>query len=166
MWGDDLLVAPVVQAGRLERDVYLPQCETGWWDFHSERHYQGGETVTVEAGLDTIPLFVRGGSALFLAPRGADSIDGPEQFREIRIYPGGGDFKSVFYDDDGTTFDYQQGAFFLLDLRVRQVSSQLALSINIEGHFEPDFGEIRFRVPDGFETDVDCVLLEDEDDNS
>ena len=166
MWGDNLLVAPVLQPGRVEREVYLPKCDSGWWDFHSETHYQGGETVTVEAGLDTIPLFIRGGSALFLAPRGVDSIDGPEQFREVRIYPGGGDFRSVFYDDDGTTFEYKNGAFFLLDLRIRQVSSQLTLTINIEGHYQPSFGEIRFRTPDGFETDVDCLLLEDEGDNA
>jgi alpha-D-xyloside xylohydrolase len=58
MFGSDLLVAPVIAAGARERSVYLPAGET-WTDMAKGTRISGGETVTVPAPLDTIPLFLR-----------------------------------------------------------------------------------------------------------
>ncbi|MBD5154910.1 MAG: family 31 glucosidase [Oscillibacter sp.] len=57
-YGPDVLVAPVLYAGQRERQVYLPAGET-WVDAASGKTYPGGQTVTVEAPLDTIPVFFR-----------------------------------------------------------------------------------------------------------
>lgn len=56
--GDDLLVAPVVTAGAVTRDVYLPAGE--WVDWWTGRRYAGPSAVTVPAPLDRIPVFSRG----------------------------------------------------------------------------------------------------------
>lgn len=58
MFGPDILVAPLTEAGMTGRDVYLPAGET-WKDAKSGDVYKGGRTVYVEAPIDTIPLFVR-----------------------------------------------------------------------------------------------------------
>ncbi|ERL65098.1 glycoside hydrolase family 31 protein [Schleiferilactobacillus shenzhenensis] len=58
--GPDALVAPVVQAGVQERMVYLP-AGARWTDAHSGEVFTGGQTVTVQAPLARLPLFLRNG---------------------------------------------------------------------------------------------------------
>ena len=62
LFGEDLLVAPVMQAGQGQREVWLPGGHC-WVSLDGER-YQGGQRVTVVAALETIPLFIREGSTL------------------------------------------------------------------------------------------------------
>ncbi|MEU4769379.1 glycoside hydrolase family 31 protein [Actinosynnema sp. NPDC023794] len=56
--GPDLLVAPVTAAGARERTVHLP-AGARWTDAWTGREHPGGQTVTVAAPLERIPLFVR-----------------------------------------------------------------------------------------------------------
>ncbi|WP_421550819.1 TIM-barrel domain-containing protein [Kluyvera intermedia] len=62
LFGEDLLVAPVMQAGQRQREVWLPGGHC-WVSLDGER-YQGGQRVTVAAALETIPLFIREDSPL------------------------------------------------------------------------------------------------------
>lgn len=60
MFGPDLLVAPVMEAGATERRVYLP-AGTKWTDAYTKKVYEGGNYVTVPAPIDVIPVFMREG---------------------------------------------------------------------------------------------------------
>lgn len=60
MFGPDLLVAPVMEAGVTARQVYLPAGCT-WTDAFTGESYPGGQTATVPAPLDVIPVMVREG---------------------------------------------------------------------------------------------------------
>ena len=60
-FGDDLLVAPIFEAGAVKRSVYLPE-GTVWVDTNSGKTYAGGQTVTVDAPVDVIPVFTREGA--------------------------------------------------------------------------------------------------------
>jgi len=52
----NLLVAPIVERGREEREVYLPKGV--WIDIWSDREIKGPNKITVEAPLDKLPLYV------------------------------------------------------------------------------------------------------------
>ncbi len=65
MLGADLLVAPVLEPGVSEREVYLPAGETGGEQATGKR-YEGGARVTAFAPLGVIPVFAREGSGLDL----------------------------------------------------------------------------------------------------
>ena len=60
MFGPDLIVAPVMEEGMVERSVYLPK-ELTWMDAKSKVIYQGGQSVMVKTPLDVIPVFIREG---------------------------------------------------------------------------------------------------------
>lgn len=64
--GPALLVAPPLQPGK-QVQVYLPEGDA-WWDLNTGWRYEGGTTWTVEAGLNTMPLFGREGHMLCLGP--------------------------------------------------------------------------------------------------
>ena len=60
MFGPDLLVAPVMEAGATTRTIYLPR-GASWTDANTKQVYEGGQTVTVPAPLDVIPVMLRDG---------------------------------------------------------------------------------------------------------
>ncbi len=65
MFGDDVLVAPVLELGQRERPVYLPK-GAEWIDASTGKEYAGGQTVMTPAPLEVIPVYIRkGGKASF-----------------------------------------------------------------------------------------------------
>lgn len=60
MFGPDLLVAPVMEAGATTRTIYLPK-GASWTDANTKQVYEGDQTVTVPAPLDVIPVMIRDG---------------------------------------------------------------------------------------------------------
>jgi alpha-D-xyloside xylohydrolase len=61
LFGPDLLVAPVVECGARERDVYLPAGAT-WTDAWTGARREGGLTLRADAPLDRVPVFLRDGA--------------------------------------------------------------------------------------------------------
>lgn len=59
----DILVAPILHSGVIERDVYLPH-GNDWLQATTGTTFHGGQTVRIKAPLDTIPLFLKAGSGL------------------------------------------------------------------------------------------------------
>ncbi|AWB34241.1 glycoside hydrolase family 31 protein [Orrella marina] len=64
--GPAVLVAPVTHPGK-QTEIYLPEGDA-WWDLATGWRYEGGTTLTLEVGLDSIPLFGREGHMLCLGP--------------------------------------------------------------------------------------------------
>ena len=58
MFGPDILVAPVMYAGQTTRSVYLPAGAV-WTNYWTGDKLEGGQTVSVEAPLEQIPLFMK-----------------------------------------------------------------------------------------------------------
>jgi alpha-D-xyloside xylohydrolase len=63
LFGPDLLVAPVLDAGARTRRAYLPEGAT-WQDAWTGQQYDGGQWIEVDAPLDRIPLYLRDGAKL------------------------------------------------------------------------------------------------------
>ena len=57
MFGSDYLVAPVLTPQTFKRVVYLPAGK--WENIHDGKVYEGGQTVTVDAPLEAIPVFLK-----------------------------------------------------------------------------------------------------------
>jgi alpha-glucosidase len=87
LFGPDLLAAPVLGPGVVTRDVYLP--DGHWVDLWRAAPYdsttgalvlgpatvlEGGQTITVPAPLDELPLLVRAGAVLPLLPADVDTL--------------------------------------------------------------------------------------------
>lgn len=62
MFGKDVLVAPVMEAGVSTREVYLPQ-GAEWTEISTGKKWAGGQTVTANAPIDVIPVFTKDESA-------------------------------------------------------------------------------------------------------
>jgi alpha-D-xyloside xylohydrolase len=125
MFGPDFLVAPVTHQGQTRKQVYLP-AGTDWYDYWTNARLTGGQTITVDAPIDRIPVFVRAGSIL---PLGAvvPSTATPQAIRRIRVYPGR-DADFDLYDDDGVSYDYQRSGGRITHLHWDDVAHSLTAS--------------------------------------
>ncbi len=63
LFGPDLLIAPILEAGARGRSVYLPAGAT-WTDAYSGETYGGGQTILADAPLERIPVYLKNGSKL------------------------------------------------------------------------------------------------------
>lgn len=106
MFGPALLIAPVVEQGRTSREVYLP-AGTDWYNFWTNERVHGGQRITVQAPIDTLPIFVKAGSILPLGTPVLNTNE-PQPISEVRVYPGA-DSTFALYSDDGQTYAYEQG---------------------------------------------------------
>ena len=114
MFGPAFLVAPVTEQGATSRSVYLPAGDD-WYDFWTNERVHGGQTVTARAPIDTLPLFVRAGA---IVPMGSpvENTKQPQTIASVRVYRGA-DGAFALYQDDGTTYGYENGDYRLTRLR-------------------------------------------------
>jgi alpha-D-xyloside xylohydrolase len=106
MFGPAFLVAPVSEQGATQRSVYLP-AGYDWYNYWTNERVKGGQTIVVNAPIDTIPLFVRAGS---IVPLGSpvESTQQKQAIAAVRVYPGA-DGSFTLFSDDGNTYSYEKG---------------------------------------------------------
>ena len=118
MFGESIMVCPVLKPMYYDEDgnvlkdiskkrkVYFPEgCD--WYDFYTEKKYEGGSCAEVDAPLDVIPIFVRSGS---LVPVRKPALSTQEQTDEINFRcfaENGAKATYNFYDDEGDGYDYE-----------------------------------------------------------
>jgi alpha-D-xyloside xylohydrolase len=108
MFGENILVAPIF-TGETSRNIILPKGK--WYDFYSGEYVGENEIIHIDAKLEEIPLFVKDGGIIpMIAPRLHTPKKGEILPLEVRYY---GKSKGSFllYDDDGETFDYENGEY-------------------------------------------------------
>ena len=107
LFGEELLVAPVLKKGERVKRMYLPDGE--WIDFNDKKTvYLGGQQIAYRAPLNTIPIFVRKGSIVPMMPVMQYIHENPTYPLLIHIFPNYEDEQATFtlYEDDGESLDY------------------------------------------------------------
>jgi alpha-glucosidase len=106
--GTDLLAAPILKPAVTSRLVYLP--EGSWIDYWTGKQFTGGRTIAVDAPLETVPLFVRGGAIIPLGPEMKYVGEKPADPVTFEIYPdAAGRAAGSLYEDDGVSPAYSNG---------------------------------------------------------
>jgi alpha-glucosidase len=120
MLGDALLVASFTNS------IYLPAGQ--WINYWTKKTYAGGQTIAVENIADWAkgkfpvggPLFVKCGSLIPTAPEMLFSNEKPLDCVAWEEYPDEkGCAEGYLYEDDGTTFEYRDGAYSLIHASVK-----------------------------------------------
>jgi alpha-glucosidase len=135
LFGNDLLVAPVTKDYDDSRRVYLPRGL--WYDFWTDHHVTGPREIDVDAPLERIPLFVRGGAIIPSQQDVQYTGEAPIDPLTFDVYPDGTSSRA-YYEDDGISFNYQHGAWLRQRLTATQDSHGVGVQISArEGSFTP-----------------------------
>jgi alpha-glucosidase len=156
LFGDDLLVAPVLKEKQRQGGAYLPKGV--WYDFWTDRRYSGPRDVEVAAPLDRIPLFVRGGAIIPTRQVVQYTGEAPINPLTFEIYPdfpaeaGGREVRGAgssrdYYEDDGISFDFEHGASLRQKITVTPSGGGVEISLTArEGSYKPPSRALMFKV--------------------
>ncbi|MBO4338147.1 MAG: DUF5110 domain-containing protein, partial [Lachnospiraceae bacterium] len=144
MFGRNLLVCPVTEpmyyeAKNMEIDrekvwkCYLPEGFV-WYDIWDNKKYEGGQMVTVDAPIDRIPVFAKGGSIIPLRQKLTYAMEDNDDPMELHVFTGN-DGEFLFYDDAGDDYAYEDGEFERIRLSWSDRDRILTLGER-EGSFE------------------------------
>jgi alpha-glucosidase len=148
MFGDFLLVAPVVERGQTAKDIYLPAGE--WIDYFRGDRVKGGQVVRypVDAAnwLD-IPLFVKKGAIIPTMEVLNYVGERPVKNVAVDVFPDASTSTFVYYDDDGATYDYEKGSFFKQEIRASADARGTSLSLGPRtGDYSPALQWYTFKI--------------------
>ena len=128
LWGRDLLMAPVYRKGATSRDVYLPAGD--WYDWWTNARKRGGQVVTRDVELATMPIYVRAGAIVPVDPVRQYTSEPVSEPTTVRVYvgptassrstrtmgpawstwPGAATWTRVTWNDRGRTLTIEPGA--------------------------------------------------------
>lgn len=121
-----LLAKPVTKEGQDGQDMYLADKEV-YYDYFDFWAYQGPTTVKVAAPLDTIPLLMQGGHVIPRRdrPRRSSGLMKYDPFTLVVVLDNEGNAEGTLYLDDGSSFDYEEGAYVHRQFRYSGATSTL-----------------------------------------
>ena len=126
-------------------EVYLPQIvKSKWYDFWTEKTYDGGQTLQLSTTLAHSPLFVRAGTILPIGPDVQYADEKPWDELELRIYPGA-DGSFTLYEDEGDNYNYEKGQYTTIEFNWNDRSKSLTIGPR-RGSFDGMLTSRQFRV--------------------
>ncbi len=148
--GRELLVAPVSEPSFGKpalKEIYLPAGEQ-WFDWFTGKIYDGGQVIAYECPLERMPIFVKAGAILPLAPPMDYSDQHALDPLTLEVFAGKpGSFR--LYEDDGTSLDYRKDAYSWTPLNYEpsQPSGEHTITIGpTEGHFQGQAESRKYRI--------------------
>jgi oligosaccharide 4-alpha-D-glucosyltransferase len=154
-WGDNILVAPVLQSGLNSRSVYLPAGE--WYDYFNKTWVDGGQTINRNVSLNDIPLYMRGGSIIPMQnPRmstdfmSTDTLNFVYYYSEkLSSFEGLVNGKTRVYEDNGYDTKPQMGLIDVYSAGNASVAKKIDIQITTDSanlYFTKPLKFIGFKV--------------------
>jgi alpha-D-xyloside xylohydrolase len=125
MFGPSLLINPVYQYQAKSRKVYLP-AGNGWYDLYSGKYQNGGQEITAAAPYERIPVFVKEGSIIPVGPEIQYVGEKPAAPITLHVYAGK-DASFDLYEDEGTNYNYEKGAFSTISINYNESNKTLTI---------------------------------------
>jgi alpha-glucosidase len=148
--GDRVLVAPVLEKGAVQRDVWLPSGT--WTHWLTGQNHAGGRQVEVGAPLATTPIFIREGTALFVAKPARNADETLRGSLALEIFPpsANGAGTGSLYLDDGESDCRTR---FILDATLRTEGQALRIClIRRDESFVPVQRDLEVILPSRYRT--------------
>ncbi len=122
--------------------VYLPQ-GADWYDFRTNEKFNGGQTITRETTINTVPVYIKAGSIIPIGPKVQYAEEKNWDNLEIRIYEGA-DGEFILYEDENDNYNYEKGIYSTITFNWNDAEQILTIN-GREGDFPGMLKERTFR---------------------
>jgi oligosaccharide 4-alpha-D-glucosyltransferase len=134
LWGQDILVSPVLEPGKKLQEVYFPK-GSDWFDIENDELIEGGQTQTVALNEAIIPTYIRAGAFIPLAKPMQTTKDYDSSFIQLQYYHHDAieESERTFYFDDGKTVEaFDKGQFQILEFEAEMEGRWLEIDFEAE----------------------------------
>ncbi len=138
LFGDAIMVAPV-ESTKLSEEVYLPSGE--WYRLSSGKKFTGGKIIKAPAPLTDLPVFIKGSAIIPMQHVIQSTSEKGDGILELHVWYGKEANSFVYYEDDGSTYDYQNGAYYKRAISFDPAKKQISLDA-VEGSFASKYSKI------------------------
>lgn len=131
MFGDDLLVSPVVDEDTVSQKIYLP--EGTWTDYFTGKVYQGGQTIDYAVNnktWDDIPLFIKNGAIIPNQDYQNYVGEKPVTNLYVDVFPDTKETSFNYYNDDGSTYNYEKGVYFKQTIKAQDKTDSAVVNLS------------------------------------
>jgi alpha-glucosidase len=135
LFGHAILVAPVIST-EYTADVYLPQGE--WYRFSTDEYFEGGQVANAPAPLDNLPVFIKGGAIIPMQSLMQSTSDDSDGTLYIHIWNGVAATEYVYYEDDGISYNFENGEFYKRTIRFDPEDRVVSFSA-VEGSYNSKY---------------------------
>lgn len=129
LWGNDILVSPVLETGKKEQEIYFPK-GSKWFDIETDNITEGGTTKTVQLREDFIPVYVRAGAFIPLTDMVQTTENYDDSTFQLQYYHDDSVKQSereLYFDDGKTANPIGNEAFQILKFEAEQKGNWLEI---------------------------------------
>ena len=155
MFGPSMMVAPVESTKEITK-VYLPKGR--WFDFFNGKQYAGEQEIMIECPLDKLPVFAKGGSIIPMQTIIQSTSEKPSDTLFIHVYYGTESSVYNYYEDDGTTYSYENGTFLKSKMSFQPSEKKIVIEPLSSGSYISKFKTIDV-ILHGFENVADKLKV-------
>ncbi|MFK7807377.1 MAG: TIM-barrel domain-containing protein, partial [Saprospiraceae bacterium] len=144
MFGEKLMVSPIVRPGRKKQRIYFPQ--GNWYSLQEGKRFEGKRKHTVKVDLGDIPVFAKAGSAIAMYP--VQQHTNELQFEEMTLntyYINGAD-KTTLYEDAGEGYDYLENDYSMKTITCKGDEKQFSVVQRIKGEYSRGYEKVKLKV--------------------
>lgn len=137
LFGDTIVVAPILEKGARERKTYLPSGY--WYDYRTNELLEGRTIHKVKAPISEIPFFVKAGTVLPLRKVTQHTGERTPDLLELNVYYGMQTSASYLYEDQGEGFTYNEGdyRYTIFQLKSTPRKKTVQLTTKRKGTYNP-----------------------------
>jgi alpha-glucosidase len=130
--GNHLLIAPVLTKGSFSSEIILPPGL--WYSYWDDHQYIGTSKIDIDLSINTIPIFIKGGSILPFEENNAISL---------HVYPNPSEsLSSHIYYDEGDGY----GPWLVDYFRLKCENDSLFIFWDSEGDYPPPYSVINIII--------------------
>ncbi len=138
LFGPSILVTPVESTKEYAK-VYLP--EGDWYDFYTDKLYEGKSEVVTHCPISKLPLFIKAGSVIPLQKSVQSTSESAGDTLYLHVYAGNSSFFFNYYEDDGLTYNYEGKDYYSRSILFDPLKNELILE-SVTGTFKSRFKQI------------------------
>ncbi|MDN3584208.1 glycoside hydrolase family 31 protein [Mucilaginibacter flavus] len=147
MFGDNLLVAPV-ESDKMNTEVYLLKGD--WYRLSTDEKLKGDKIVNVPSPLTDLPVFAKAGAIIPMQNIVQSTTEKGDGILQLHVWNGKEATEFMYYEDDGDSYDYENGAYYKRIIRF-DPKHKIVRLLAVEGSFVSRFSKVKI-VWHGFET--------------
>jgi alpha-glucosidase len=157
LFGPSILVAPV-ESNKEFLKVLLPDAD-GWYYLYNGSKHVGNHELIMECPLHRLPVFVKSGAILPMQPT-LQHTQEKNDLLLLHVYAGINDSSFLFYEDDGSTFDYQKKQYAKRVITYSPAGKKITLQAS-EGEYATKYKKIKL-VFHGFDSTIKNMKVNNE----